>query len=113
MRERLEEAAQVQAAKTNKTSSMTGKIEEIPLPDLLQLFHTSKKNGVLVVTGAHEGRIYLRQGRVYYAVIDEITTSVPRRASTGSSPGRTATSSSSLPTARSSWSSWTAPPRRS
>ncbi len=70
MRERLEEAAQVQAAKTNKSSSMTGKIEDIPLPDLLQLFHTSKKNGVLVVTGAHEGRIYLRQGRVYYAVVD-------------------------------------------
>src|SRR5215470_5480131 len=70
MRERLEEAAQVQASKTNKTSSMTGKIEDIPLPDLLQLFHTSKKNGVLVVTGSHEGRIYLRQGRVYYAVVD-------------------------------------------
>ena len=52
MRERLEEAAAGQASKTNKTSSMTGKIEEIPLPDLLQLFHTSKKNGVLVVTGA-------------------------------------------------------------
>lgn len=65
----LEAAAQAQAAKT-KTSSMSGKIEDIPLPDLLQLFHTSKKNGVLVVTGAHEARIYLRQGRVYYAVID-------------------------------------------
>ncbi|HXX32321.1 MAG TPA: FHA domain-containing protein [Myxococcaceae bacterium] len=65
----LEAAAQAQAAKT-KTSSMSGKIEDIPLPDLLQLFHTSKKNGVLVVSGAHEGRIYLRQGRVYYAVID-------------------------------------------
>jgi Inner membrane component of T3SS, cytoplasmic domain/Domain of unknown function (DUF4388) len=64
----LEVAAQAQAAKT-KTSSMSGKIEDIPLPDLLQLFHTSKKNGVLVVTGAHEARIYLRQGRVYYAVI--------------------------------------------
>ncbi|HMK72951.1 MAG TPA: FHA domain-containing protein [Myxococcaceae bacterium] len=65
----LEAVAQAQAAKT-KTSSMSGKIEDIPLPDLLQLFHTSKKNGVLVVKGAHEGRIYLRQGRVYYAVID-------------------------------------------
>jgi len=65
----LEAAAQAQAAKT-KTSSMSGKIEDIPLPDLLQLFHTSKKNGVLVVKGSHEGRIYLRQGRVYYAVID-------------------------------------------
>ncbi len=70
-RQRLEEVA-VQAARTStKASSMTGKIEEIPLPDLLQLFHTSKKNGVLVVGNEHEGKIYLRQGRVYYAVIDD------------------------------------------
>jgi hypothetical protein len=69
---KLEEAAAAQAARTStKASSMTGKIEEIPLPDLLQLFHTSKKNGVLVVSNQHEGKIYLRQGRVYYAVIDE------------------------------------------
>lgn len=67
---KLEQAA-AQAAKATKTSSMTGKIEEIPLPDLLQLFHTSKKNGVLVIKGDSEGKIYLRQGRVYYAVIDE------------------------------------------
>jgi hypothetical protein len=71
-KQKLEEAAAAQAARTtNKASSMTGKIEEIPLPDLLQLFHTSKKNGVLVVNSDQEGRIYLRQGRVYYAVIDE------------------------------------------
>jgi len=69
---KLEEAAAAQAARTTtKGSSMTGKIEEIPLPDLLQLFHTSKKNGVLVVNSAQEGKIYLRQGRVYYAVINE------------------------------------------
>ncbi|MDC0714470.1 DUF4388 domain-containing protein [Stigmatella sp. ncwal1] len=68
---RLEEAAAAQAARSTKTSSMTGKIEEIPLPDLLQLFHTSKKNGVLVISSQNEGRIYLRQGRVYYAVIGE------------------------------------------
>ncbi|MFP2931905.1 FHA domain-containing protein [Pyxidicoccus sp. 3LG] len=71
-KQKLEEVAAVQAARTtNKASSMTGKIEEIPLPDLLQLFHTSKKNGVLVVTSTQEGRIYLRQGRVYYAVIGD------------------------------------------
>ncbi len=70
-KQRLEEAAAAQAARSTKTSSMTGKIEEIPLPDLLQLFHTSKKNGVLAVTNRQEGRIYLRQGRVYYAVIDD------------------------------------------
>ncbi|MFZ5470448.1 MAG: FHA domain-containing protein [Myxococcota bacterium] len=70
VKQRLEEAAAVQAARATKASSMTGKIEEIPLPDLLQLFHTSKKNGVLVVKNDREGRIYLRQGKVYYAVID-------------------------------------------
>ena len=71
-KQRLEEVANQQAARANtKSSSMTGKIEEIPLPDLLQLFHTSKKNGVLVVQGEQTGRIYLRQGRVYYAVIDD------------------------------------------
>jgi pSer/pThr/pTyr-binding forkhead associated (FHA) protein len=67
---KLEEAAQ-KAATQGKSSSMTGKIEEIPLPDLLQLFHTSKKNGVLSVRGRQEAKIYLRQGRVYYAVIDD------------------------------------------
>ena len=70
-KQKLEEAAAAQAARSTKTSSMTGKIEEIPLPDLLQLFHTSKKNGVLVISNEREGRIYLRQGRVYYAVIDD------------------------------------------
>ncbi len=69
VRQKLEEAAAVQA---RRGSSMTGKIEEIPLPDLLQLFHTSKKNGVLIIRHPpQEARIYLRQGRVYYAVINE------------------------------------------
>jgi pSer/pThr/pTyr-binding forkhead associated (FHA) protein len=68
VKQKLEEAAANQA---RRGSSMTGKIEEIPLPDLLQLFHTSKKNGVLVVKNEQEGKIYMRQGRVYYAVIDD------------------------------------------
>lgn len=73
-KQRLEQVAEQQAIKQSKAgtaSSMSGKIEEIPLPDLLQLFHTSKKNGVLVVKDKHEGKIYLRQGRVYYASIDD------------------------------------------
>jgi hypothetical protein len=68
VKQKLEEAAANQA---RRGSSMTGKIEEIPLPDLLQLFHTSKKNGVLVIKNEQEGKIYMRQGRVYYAVIDD------------------------------------------
>jgi pSer/pThr/pTyr-binding forkhead associated (FHA) protein len=50
---------------------MSGSLEEIPLPDLLQLFGTSKKNGVLVLrTETREGRIYLNEGKVRFAVID-------------------------------------------
>lgn len=72
VKQRLEEAAVAAAARQTKSaSSMTGKIEEVPLPDLLQLFQTSKKNGVLEVRSEQTARIYMRQGKVYYAVIDD------------------------------------------
>lgn len=70
VKQNLEQVAAVQSARQTRTA-MTGKLDEVPLPDLLQLFHTSKKNGVLVVRGEHEGRIYMRQGKIYYAVIDD------------------------------------------
>jgi pSer/pThr/pTyr-binding forkhead associated (FHA) protein len=70
VKQNLEQVAAQQSAKQTKTA-MTGKLEEIPLPDLLQMFYTSKKNGVLVVNANHEAKLYLRQGKVYYAVIDE------------------------------------------
>jgi hypothetical protein len=70
VKQNLEQVAAQQSQKQTKTA-MTGKLEEVPLPDLLQLFYTSKKNGVLVVNGEREGKVYLRQGKVYYAVIDE------------------------------------------
>src|SRR3954470_18817710 len=41
---------------------MSGVIEEIPLPDLLQLLSTSRKSGVLSVNnGVSLGKIYLRK----------------------------------------------------
>ncbi len=47
---------------------MSGNLEEIPLPDLLQLFGTSRKAGVLVLrTAGREGRIYLNEGRIRFA----------------------------------------------
>jgi hypothetical protein len=47
---------------------MSGNLEEIPLPDLLQLFGTSRKAGVLVLRSAgREGRIYLNEGRIRFA----------------------------------------------
>jgi len=71
-RQKLEQAAAAHAAQSSgKASLMAGSIQEIPLPDLLQLLHTAKKTGVLIVKHTQEGRIYLRQGRVYYAVIDD------------------------------------------
>lgn len=60
------------ARKTRNLTTMSGRIDEVPIPDLLQLFSTSKKNGVLVVSYRdHEGRIYLRNGRIRYTVIDD------------------------------------------
>ena len=47
-------------------------IEEVPLTDLLQLFSTSQKSGVLVVNHFDDvGKIYLRDGRVFYATIND------------------------------------------
>jgi hypothetical protein len=52
---------------------MSGSIEEIPLPDLLQLLGTSKKNGVLVIRTEDDiGKIFLRRGDIYFASINDI-----------------------------------------
>ncbi len=60
------------ARRTSPVRTMSGALEEVPLPDLLQLFGTSKKNGVLVLrTDDDVGRIYLRKGNVYYATIND------------------------------------------
>src|SRR5450432_3343023 len=54
--------------RSGQAKSMSGSIEEIPLPDLLQLFGSSKKSGVLVVRSDEDiGKIYLRKGIVYFA----------------------------------------------
>lgn len=61
--------------------SMAGTIDEIPLPDLLQLLSTSKKSGVLEVSGEQGlGRIYLRTGQIYYSTIDDSFDLSPRKA---------------------------------
>ncbi|MBU1068112.1 DUF4388 domain-containing protein [Myxococcota bacterium] len=54
------------------TRHMSGSIDEIPLPDLLQLLSTSRKSGVLSVhSSPMEGRIYLRNGKVYYCSLND------------------------------------------
>lgn len=77
----LEKRAQ-QGQKSSSTSrAMSGSIEEIPLPDLLQLLSTSKRSGVLSIRGAGgHGQIYLRKGQIYYATIDDSFDLSPRKA---------------------------------
>jgi hypothetical protein len=67
--------------RTTGARSMAGTIDEIPLPDLMQLLSTSKKSGVLEIQGEKGlGRIYLRNGQVYYATIDDSFDLSPNKA---------------------------------
>src|SRR5579862_8117310 len=62
-----------QARRTSQQRTMSGSIEEVPLPDLLQLFGTSKKSGVLVIrTDDDVGRIYLKKGNIAFAIINDL-----------------------------------------
>lgn len=60
-------------ARRNDSSSearMSGDLAEIPLPDLLQLFGTSRKTAILEIsTESRVGKIYLKQGTIVHAEI--------------------------------------------
>jgi pSer/pThr/pTyr-binding forkhead associated (FHA) protein len=72
---------QVEADRRAPSRTMSGSIEEIPLPDLIQLLSTSRKSGVLVLRNdAATGRIYFRKGQIYFASIDEGFEVNPRKA---------------------------------
>lgn len=61
--------------------TMTGTIDEIPLPDILQLLSSSKKTGILVVNSAQGvGRIRLRKGTVIHASIQGLEGLAPLKA---------------------------------
>jgi hypothetical protein len=67
-----------QARRTSQQRTMSGSIEEVPLPDLLQLFGTSKKSGVLVIrTDDDVGRIYLKKGNIAFAIINDLDDVAP------------------------------------
>ncbi len=79
--ERAVSPSQAQRRTLGGSRSMVGTIDEIPLPDLLQLLSTSKKSGVLEIAGDNGlGRIYLRDGQIYYANIDDSYDIGPRKA---------------------------------
>jgi hypothetical protein len=51
---------------------MSGSIDEVPLPDLMQLFSTSKKSGVLVIrTDDAEGKVFLEKGNIVFASVND------------------------------------------
>lgn len=57
---------------TGQVRSMSGNISEIPLPDLLQLFGSSKKTGTLVLrTETDLGKLFLADGEIVYATIND------------------------------------------
>lgn len=69
-----------EARRTNQVRSMSGAIDEVPLPDLLQLFGSSRKTGVLVVkTETDQGKIYLEKGIIVHAVINDAEHLTPEK----------------------------------
>jgi hypothetical protein len=68
-RDAIREGMQKLAERTADAATMSGDLEEVPLPDLLQLFATNKKSGVLSISGSHRGKVYIKQGQLTYAVI--------------------------------------------
>jgi len=79
-RQKLEQTGQRRSV-SGANKPMSGSIDEIPLPDLLQLLSTSRKSGVLSVRGeGGHGRIYLRKGQIYFSTIDDSFDLSPRKA---------------------------------
>jgi Domain of unknown function (DUF4388)/FHA domain len=66
--------------KSGGRTGVQGRLEEVPLVDLLQLLSTSKKTGAIAITGYRSGRVHLRAGMVVSAVIDADPTLPPRKA---------------------------------
>jgi pSer/pThr/pTyr-binding forkhead associated (FHA) protein len=56
----------------NTAVRMTGNLDEIPLPDLMQLLGTSKKSGTLVLHAEKVGQLHLRSGEIIHASISDL-----------------------------------------
>jgi Domain of unknown function (DUF4388)/FHA domain len=78
--QQLERTAAAQEKKQGGRSAVAGRLEEVPLVDLLQLLSTSKKTGAIVIKGYRQGRVHLRTGKVVSAVIDADPTLPPKKA---------------------------------
>jgi hypothetical protein len=76
----LEATAAAQEKRQGGRTAVQGRLEEVPLVDLLQLLSTSKKTGAIVIRGYRSGRVHLRSGKVVSAVIDADPTLPPKKA---------------------------------
>ena len=64
--------AELSKRQADKATTMSGTLSEVPLPDLLQLFSTNKKTGVLAVEKEDDkGRIFFKNGRITYAILND------------------------------------------
>ena len=60
---------------------MSGELEAIPLPDLLQMLSSSRKTGTLTLTGdGGRGTLHFRNGKLAFVVLDGVDTSRPQKA---------------------------------
>jgi pSer/pThr/pTyr-binding forkhead associated (FHA) protein len=76
----LEATAAAQEKQQGGRTSVQGRLEEVPLVDLLQLLSTSKKTGSIVIKGYRSGRVHLRAGKVVSATIDADPSLRPKKA---------------------------------
>jgi pSer/pThr/pTyr-binding forkhead associated (FHA) protein len=76
----LERSAAEKEKRSGGRTAVQGRLEEVPLVDLLQLLSTSKKTGAIVIKGYRGGRVHLRGGKVVSAVIDADPTLTPKKA---------------------------------
>jgi len=76
----LERTAAAQEKRQGGRSAVQGRLEEVPLVDLLQLLSTSMKTGAIVIRGYRSGRVHLRSGKAVSAVIDSDPTLPPKKA---------------------------------
>ena len=75
------EAAREPRVSTGSVKTVAGSIEEIPLPDILQLFSASRKTGLLVVkSGAgRRANLYIENGQVVHAQLEGVAQSRSRK----------------------------------
>ena len=67
---RLETMVSRQTQLSTSRNLMSGSLDEMQLPDLLQFLYQSRKSGVLAVRSEKAtGQVYLRNGQVYFATI--------------------------------------------